>query len=185
MSQQKTLQELATLQKLETLQQQETLDQTEQQPQNLSERIDSLERRCRLLTRVAYTCLASLVVCLFGGAYVAESFEEVKTEKLEIVDSNGKVRVRLGKADEGYGIVIYDSAGRYRATLTDAPLGAGMQLIKDGGTVNMFAYQNASGLTVRDGKGKPRAVVAVTKDGSTLQLLDENGQPEFSAPIGN
>ena len=55
--------------------------------------------------------------------------------------TKGNVRIRLGRADDGYGIVVYDSDGKFGATLTDAPLGAAMQLSKDGGSIKMLAMK--------------------------------------------
>lgn len=37
--------------------------------------------------------------------------DTIRTRKLEIVDENGKVRIRLGSADTGYGLVVYDAQG--------------------------------------------------------------------------
>jgi hypothetical protein len=144
---------------------------------NTEERISGLEKRCRLLTRVVYGLIAAAGVAVFCGALGVEIFEKVQTEELEIVDANGTVRMRLGKADEGYGIVIYDATGRFRATLTDAPRGAGIQLINDGGAVKIFSYQDAVGISLSDAQGRPRAVTMVSKDGPKVQLMDETGKP--------
>ena len=65
----------------------------------LEERVAHLEKRCRRLAGI-----------LMGTMAVTT-----------IVDGDGKVRIRLGKADAGYGVIVYDETGRHRATLTDAP----------------------------------------------------------------
>jgi hypothetical protein len=109
----------------------------------------------------------------------------IQARKLEIVDENGKVRIRLGSADAGYGLVVYDAQGQFRATLTDAPLGAVSQLKKDGGSITMMAMQNGCGITMRDGDGKPRAIILQREEGSQIMLKDADGKDVFSAPEQN
>ena len=82
----------------------------------------------------------------------------------------------------GYGLVVYDAQGQFRATLTDAPLGAVSQLKKDGGSIKMMAMQNGCGITMRDGDGKPRAIILQHKEGSQIILKDADGKDLFSAP---
>ena len=105
----------------------------------------------------------------------------IQASKLEIVDEKGNVRIRLGRADDGYGIVVYDSDGKFGATLTDAPLGAAMQLSKDGGSIKMLAMKQGCGITIRDTDGKPRAMMLQNQEGSQLILKDRIGKNTFSA----
>lgn len=148
----------------------------------LEQRICCIEKRCRLLSRLVYASLAVICLAVFSAAANFDRLKDIQTEKLEILNGDGNIRMRLGKADAGYGVVIYDAAGRFRATLTDAPDGAGIQLIKDGGKVQLFSYNDGSGMSIRDANGKPRVGLTVTESGPTLQLSNEKGEPLFKSP---
>ena len=108
--------------------------------------------------------------------------EAIQASKLEIMDTEGNVRIRLGHADAGYGVVVYDRDGKFRATLTDAPRGAGMQLIKDGGSIKMLAMNQGCGITIRDSDGKSRAMMLQHEKGAQLILKDGEGKSTFSVP---
>ena len=148
----------------------------------MKERIDQLERKCKRLTLT----VTGMIVLAVGAVCIAakpnSQKDGIQTNKLEIVDDEGNVRIRLGRADAGYGVVVYDADGKFRATLTDAPLGAGMQLIKDGGSIKMLAMKQGCGFTIRDADGKPRAMMVQHDAGSQLILKDGTGKNTFSAP---
>ena len=148
----------------------------------MKERIDQLERKCKRLT----LAVTGMIVLAVGAVCIAakpnSQKDGIQTNKLEIVDDEGNVRIRLGRADVGYGVVVYDADGKLRATLTDAPLGAGMQLIKDGGSIKMLAMKQGCGFTIRDADGKPRAMMVQHDAGSQLILKDGTGKNTFSAP---
>ncbi|MGB6222291.1 hypothetical protein [Haloferula sp.] len=148
----------------------------------LEKRLDHLECNCRNLRRA----LAGVVI---GGAAVFlvaaapnPAKEALQTRRLEVVDADGNVRVRIGPADEGYGLVVYDEDGASHATLTDAPLGAVMSLKKGGGGITLMAMEKGCGITMRDENGKPRALVVHQKDRSEILLKDKEGNTVFSAP---
>ena len=145
----------------------------------MKERFDQLEQKCKRLT-LAVTgmmVLAVGVVCI-----AAKPNPAIQTNTLEIVDDEGNVRIRLGRADSGYGVVVYDADGNFGATLTDSQLGAGMQLRKDGGSIKMLAMKKGCGFTIRDVDGKPRAMILQHQEGSQLILKDGAGKNTFSAP---
>ena len=148
----------------------------------MKERIDQLERKCKRLTLT----VTGMIVLAVGAVCIAakpnSQKDGIQTDKIEIVDDEGNVRIRLGRADAGYGVVVYDADGKFRATLTDAPLGAGMQLIKDGGSIKMLAMKQGCGFTIRDADGKPRAMMVQHDAGSQLILKDGSGKNTFSAP---
>lgn len=150
----------------------------------LEQRVGQLEKRCRQLTGLLIGTMAVAAVIVLGGAAPNADRETVRTQQLEIVDGDGKVRIRLGKADEGYGVVVYDETGNFNATLTDAPLGAVIQLKKDGSGIRLQAGKDGAGLSVRDPEGKPRAMVVVTNDKSEFVLKDQKDKTVFSAPPG-
>lgn len=154
----------------------------------LEQRMAHLEKRCRRLTSVLIGTLAVAAVIVLGGAAAQEDQadgETVRTQQLEIVDGDGKVRIRLGQADAGYGVVVYDEKGDFNATLTDAPLGAVIQLKKNGSGIRLQAGKDGAGLSVRDSKGTPRAMVLISDDKSQIALKDQEGSTVFSAPKSN
>ena len=149
------------------------------------QRIGHLETKCKRQTLVLSGMMVMAVAMLFIAAKPKTDEDTIQARKLEIVDENGKVRIRLGSADAGYGLVVYDDQGQFRATLTDAPLGAVSQLNKDGGSIKLMAMKNGCGITMRDGDGKPRAIILQQKEGSKIMLKDAEGKDVFSAPEQN
>ncbi len=145
-------------------------------------RIGHLETKCKRLTLALSGMMVMAMAMLFIAAKPNADEDTIQARKLEIVDENGKVRIRLGTADAGYGLVVYDAQGQFRATLTDAPLGAVSQLKKDGGSIKLMAMKNSCGITMRDGDGKPRAIILQQKEGSKIMLKDTEGKDLFSAP---
>ena len=145
-------------------------------------RLEQLEKRCRQLTGVLMGTMAVTAVIVLSGAAPNADPEHVRTRQLEIVDEDGNVRIRLGRADEGYGVVVYDENGRFNATLTDAPRGTVMSLSKGGSGIRLQASQKGAGLSVRDSKGKPRVVVFATNDRSQIVLKDQQEKTVFSVP---
>ena len=149
------------------------------------QRIGHLETKCKRLTLALSGMMVITAAMLFIAAKPKAHEETLQARNLEVLDENGKVRIRLGSADAGYGLVVYDAQGQFRATLTDAPLGAVSQLKKDGGSIKMMAMQNGCGITMRDGDGKPRAIILQHKEGSQIMLKDAEGKDVFSAPEQN
>jgi hypothetical protein len=152
---------------------------------NYEQRIGHLETKCKRLTLALSGMMVITAAMLFIAAKPKAHEETLQARNLEVLDENGKVRIRLGSADAGYGLVVYDAQGQFRATLTDAPLGAVSQLKKDGGSIKMMAMQNGCGITMRDGDGKPRAIILQHKEGSQIMLKDAEGKDVFSAPEQN
>ena len=152
---------------------------------NYEQRIGHLETKCKRLTLALSGMMVMTAAMLFIAAKPKAHEETLQARNLEVLDENGKVRIRLGSADAGYGLVVYDAQGQFRATLTDAPLGAVSQLKKDGGSIKMMAMQNGCGITMRDGDGKPRAIILQHKEGSQIMLKDAEGKDVFSAPEQN
>jgi hypothetical protein len=148
----------------------------------LEQRLEQLECKCRNLRRILAGVVMAGAAALLVAAAPNPAKEALQTSKLEVVDKEGRVRIRLGQADEGFGIVVYDSDGKFRATLTDAPLGSAMQLSKKGGSITLMAMEEGCGITIRDEGGKPRAVVVQQKGEAEILLKDKEGNTVFSAP---
>lgn len=148
----------------------------------MKKRIDQLERKCKQLTLAVTGMMVLAVGAVCIAAKPNSQKDGIQTNKLEIVDDEGNVRISLGRVDSGYGFVVYDADGNFGATLTDALLGAGMQLRKDGGSIKMLALKQGCGITIRDANGKPRAMLVQHDEGSQLILKDGTGKNTFYAP---
>ena len=148
----------------------------------MKKRIDQLERKCKQLTLAVTGMMVLAVGAVCIAAKPNSQKDGIQTNKLEIVDDEGNVRISLGRVDSGYGFVVYDADGNFGATLTDAPLGAGMQLRKDVGSIKMLAFKQGCGITIRDANGKPRAMLVQHDEGSQLILKDGTGKNTFYAP---
>jgi hypothetical protein len=148
----------------------------------MKERIDQLERKCKRLTLAVTGMLVLAVAAVCIAAKPNSQKKGIQASKLEILDDEGNVRISLGREDSGYGVVVCDADGKFGVTLTDAPLGAGMQLRKDGGSIKMLALKQGCGITIRDANGKPRAMMVQHDLGSQFILKDGTGKNTFSAP---
>jgi len=148
----------------------------------LDQRVEQLERRCRQLRRVLIAMTVAIAAVVLVGAAPKPAEGALQTRSLEVVDGDGNVRIRLGPADEGYGLVVYDRDGRFQATLTDAPLGAVLSVRKSGGSISLMALEDGCGMTMRDRGGKPRALVLLQEDAPEIMLKDQEGKTVFSAP---
>jgi hypothetical protein len=146
------------------------------------ERLQQLESKCRRLSIALTSLMVAGATALLVAAAPKPAKDTLQTKGLEIVDTNGKVRIRLGSADAGYGLVVYDEQGSFKATLTDAPRGAVMQLRKEGGGIKLMAMEGGCGMTMRDENGKPRALIVYQEKGSEIMLKDKEGNTVFSAP---
>ena len=147
----------------------------------VEQRIAALESRCRNLTRILSGGLVIACVAVLTGATRNVNQESVRTKQIEVVDGNGNVRIRLGQADEGYGLVVYDENGKFNATVTDAPLGAAISLSKGDNGIRLLVGEDGAGFSVSGPKGKPRAVVQVSSDASQIVLKDQRNTTVFSA----
>lgn len=149
----------------------------------LDQRVEQLESKCRQLRRVLTITMMVIAAFVVVAAAPKPGKDKLQTESIEVVDGDGNVRIRIGPADEGYGLVVYDEQGRFNATLTDAPQGSAMSLRKHGGSIELLSMKDqGSGISIRDQNGNARAVISVQEDASTIMLKDQEDNTVFSAP---
>ena len=145
-------------------------------------RIQQLESRCRRLNAAVATLVALIGVALLAGAGQGEADGPVRTQKLEVVDSEGTVRIVLGEGDDhGYGVKLNDRSGKFRVALFEAPRAAGLNITK-GFAYTLLVGEDSSGISLREAGGTARAVVSVTQDGAQLHLRDQQGETVYPAP---
>lgn len=146
---------------------------------SISERLKVLERKYKSMQIISFSATLLMGALLFTGATKKEEISDLLLAKeLQIVDEAGNKRIRIGKADAGYGVVIFDEHGSFNATLTDAPGGAAIQLQKEGGSINLLAVDQGSSITLRNGKGQPTAVLIDHErvDNGNPQLILQKGE---------
>ena len=140
---------------------------------SIPERLKVLERKYKSMQIVSFSAILLMGSLLFTGASKKEEISDLLLAKeLQIVDEVGNKRIRIGKADAGYGVVIFDEHGSFNATLTDAPLGAAIQLRKEGGSIKLLAMGEGRSITFRNEKGEPTTILIENR-----QL--ENGNPQL------
>ena len=151
-------------------------------PMTHENRIQQLESRCRRLNAAVTVLVALMGVALLTGAGQGEADGPVRTRKLEVVDSEGTVRIVLGEGDDhGYGVILNDRNGKFRVALFESSRAAGLN-IKKGFSYGLLVMQDGSGISLRDPKGTVRAVVSVTQEEAQMQLRDQEGKAVFAAP---
>ena len=141
---------------------------------SIPERLKLLERKYKSMQIITFSVILLMgAILLTGAAKKEETSDLLLTKQLQIVDEEGNKRIRIGKADGGYGVVIFDEHGAFNATLTDAPGGAAIQLRKDGGSVKLMAMNKSRGITIRNENGEPTAILM---DDGNPQLILQKGK---------
>jgi hypothetical protein len=152
----------------------------------LQTRVEQLERRCRRLTMALFAIVTIPITVAFVKANQATTQPIVRTENLEIVDSNGRVRAKLGKSDsESFALTIQTADGRPRISLLGSERGSAVNLFQGGqsiGATSMAAYQDSAGVTLRGANGALRAHLLVEGDRVRLGLWNADGKAVFTAP---
>lgn len=161
-----------------------------------------LEKEIRTLRNWVYILTLSLCIC--GGAAVfsvASSqaqttgttpsttpirTETLTTDKLVIVDAQGRARIVLSVA-EGVGpsVVLYGDDGAGKAMLALSSSGAMLGMFDAAGRSRLrmgLTETIGPSLILKDEKDHPRTIVSVTGEKGSLQILDTNEKPMWQAP---
>jgi hypothetical protein len=149
----------------------------------LDKRLSRLESRCRFLSRVIVAIVAAICLTAFVGASNLALPQKLQVSELEVVDSKGNVRIRLGEDAESkkgqFDIFLAkftDEHGKVGAVILDK----GQILLTQGDSqLVLAAYGN--GATVQaSAKGlRPRAMFYAFDDHAGIQLRDTNGEISF------
>ena len=146
---------------------------------SIPERLKLLERKYKSMQIITFSVILLMgAILLTGAAKKEETSDLLLTKQLQIVDEAGNKRIRIGKADGGYGVVIFDEHGAFNATLTDAPGGAAIQLRKEGGSIKLLAVDQGRSITFRNEKGEPTAILIENRqlDNGNPQLILQKGE---------
>jgi len=146
---------------------------------SISERLKVLERKYKSMQIISFSATLLMGALLFTGATQKEEISDLLLAKeLQIVDEEGNKRIRIGKADAGYGVVVFDEHGSFNATLTDAPGGAAIQLRKEGGSIKLLAVDQGRSITFRNEKGEPTTILIENRklENGNPQLILQKGE---------
>jgi hypothetical protein len=146
---------------------------------SIPERLKVLEHKYKSMQIISFSVILVLGALLFTGAAKKEEISDLLLAKeLQIVDEAGNKRIRIGKADAGYGVVIFDEHGSFNATLTDAPGGAAIQLRKEGGSIKLLAVDQGRSITFRNEKGEPTTILIENRklENGNPQLILQKGE---------
>ena len=147
------------------------------------QRIHLLERRCRMLSVALAGFVVVVGIALFSGAAQNDGAKTLQVQALEVVDSNGRVRIRLGdlapsgqkipEAEAGiYGLQVHDATGAVRATVQDW---AQLVLEREDGRAVVTADREGAGIQLNGRGGTPRMMFSAQDDYCDIQLRDTNG----------
>jgi hypothetical protein len=123
----------------------------------LRQRLEKLERNNRRLKWLGIAALA-LVAGLVTIAATQPVPDKIVAHEFDMVDSTGKIRIRMGLSSEGMpGIVLSDAQGKPRAAMTLSPSGE-------------------SDIGLSDAQGKPRVLMSADPSGEPeIDLSDSQG----------
>lgn len=175
-------------------------------------RVERLERQNRRLKQGALVCLAAVASVAVAGALMGQTQthkttkskpaaapapaptpaapvvpEKIEAESFVLKDSSGRDRAELSMGGIGPSLRFLDQTGTALLTisLNDGTPGGPMLLLAAPdrhATVSVSAQQGAGPQLSMTGNQSAQVHVGVTKDGTTIELYDQNGA---SATIGN
>ena len=138
------------------------------QNQNLTDRVDKLERHNGRLRIVNYVLLAALLsIATMGANEFNVARKVIDAEKFILRDENGNIRggFAVDPKNGSSTMVLADKNGKVRAELIVGPDGK-------------------AGLTLADTSGKARLTVGLREDGSPdIGLADKNGTPRIGIGV--
>jgi len=143
---------------------------------NLESRIETLEKRTRLLLGAL---LVTTSLSLLGAAPSAEPEDRtVQATRFELVDPEGRVRGELSLRDGAPVFSLLDETGRDRLSLNHDAGGTALFIRDEGGVIRLGAAHFAHG-------GGGFALHGPDSKGASVLYYDEAGSLSFYDPDGN
>lgn len=162
-----------------------------------------LEKEIRTLRHWVYGLALCLCACGAAAVFSAASgqaqgtgagssstaavrMESLTTDRLVVVDAQGRARIVLSVADGvGPSVVLYGDDGAGKAMLALSGSGAMLGMFDEAGRSRIrMGLTDTIGpsLILKDEKDHPRTIVSVTGEKGSLQILDTNEKPMWQAP---
>jgi hypothetical protein len=103
---------------------------------------------------------------------------EVVTEKIVLVDADGKTRASLCMPDGVPSLILHDAEGNIRAVLRVSPEGPALHLLdaKTKAGLELTVGDSGPNVSLFDVNGKQRLSQEVIESGPGLKLVNENGK---------
>jgi hypothetical protein len=134
---------------------------------------------------LAAAVLVPAVALLAGAGQNVVWENSLRLNRLDMVDPNGLVRMRVGQVNDEFGLFVYDVRGQVRAALSESRDASGLTISKDGGNIRLLANRQGADITLRDGRDVVRAVTAATAAGGELVIHANGGQVFTIPPLEN
>jgi hypothetical protein len=134
-----------------------------------------------LTIALAAALLLPAVVLLTGAGQNVVWDNSLRLNRLDIIDPNGQLRMRVGQVENEFGLFVYDARGQVRAALSESPDASGLTISKEGGNIRLLANRQGADITLRDSRDVVRAVTTATAAGGEL-VIHANGGQVFTVP---
>lgn len=148
----------------------------------LEARVERLEKENRWLKRSVLGMAALIVVGLAVGAEAKRG--NLDAENFVVRDAKGKVRGRLGLAESGPVLSLYDAEEKARAVLTVGQSGPFLTFLDAtaGPQIVLSGAPDAQGLVIYDVNRKVRATLAIEHQEIALKMWDAAGKTIHRVP---
>lgn len=129
--------------------------------------------------------LERLEASIFGAQAVPQT---ITAHGFKVMDSSGRIRLRMGMEEGRPGIGLFDAQGKGRMQVALTPEGAPSIALFDaqggpraGITVDPFG---AAGIGVYDAQGKTRAAIGINQNGEvSIQVCDSQEKPRVEMSV--
>jgi len=151
------------------------------------ERLAIVERDNIILKRAAIGVLVLVAGTLFVGAAMPKN-EVIEAKQFVVKDESGRMRAALGYNEMGPALVLFGADGKLGVSLSSASDASGLSVFDTAGRPRAGLTCGASGypgLTLMSQAGIVRATLGCSETARGIPLLafmDEAGNPIYSVP---
>lgn len=154
---------------------------------NIETRLLTLEKNLRFYKALTLLVIFALISVFLVSAAGGGIESVVRTKKLEIVDSYGKVRAELEIVKKTVILTLYDEKYNKRVILNTDTKHTALNMLNEYGTSRAsIAIINRNPLiTFTDGGGKDRLVMGFKVDKPLIKMIDNSGERKLEMLIDN
>lgn len=145
-------------------------------------RVETLERRTRLLVLIALVLVA--IMCLTGAQRSVTSFDTITARKLAIVDEQGREYGGFSVSNGESLISLKNSSNNTSLLINSSQSSTGVTLLTaQQKCMRIFNAGNMTGIEVRDPRAQLRIILGVGESGKgKVHILDPKGKTVWQAP---
>ena len=148
----------------------------------MEQRIRRLESTVRILA--ALVVLIPLFLLIWMGGNKPGDMDPYRVPGLQLVDAEGRVRIKMSLEEGGPALRLFDEEGTARASLEHGEDGTALYIMDGQGTTRLGAAQFAhggGGFALHGPNARGAAVLYLEGDGS-LRFFDEEGDVTAQFP---